>query len=84
MQRPHRSPTRRSTQYGKNTFAKGTDMQAPTFFLFAPQGAGKSSKAAQIAALLGCTSIVDDWRPGQPYPDGALVLSNANPAEQAA
>jgi hypothetical protein len=58
-------------------------MNATSFFLFAPQGAGKSSKAERIAELLGCTSIVDDWQPGQPVPYGALVLSQANPEQLA-
>lgn len=59
-------------------------MNAPTFFLCGPQGSGKSTKAQQIAELLGCTSIVDEWQPGQPYPAGALVLTQTQPETQAA
>lgn len=56
-------------------------MATPSFFLFGPQGSGKSRNAQQLAELLGCTSIVDEWQPGQPVPEGALVLSNLGPEQ---
>jgi hypothetical protein len=56
-------------------------MAPPSFFLFAPQGAGKTRNAQQIAELLGCTTVVDDWRPGLAVPAGALVLTNQMPGE---
>lgn len=46
-------------------------------FLIAPPGCGKSTVAPALAARLGCTRIVDEWRPGLPVQPGALHLSNA-------
>lgn len=48
-----------------------------TAILSLPQGWGKSSCAHELAARLGCTSIVDEW--GFPYliTPGALHLTNA-------
>lgn len=42
----------------------------------APQGWGKTRHAGKLKAELGCLSVVDEWRPGQPVTDGALHLTN--------
>jgi len=47
-------------------------------YVFAPQGAGKSTHAAELARLLGCTSVVDEWDGSSPVPDGALVLAQTD------
>ena len=44
-------------------------------YVFAPQGAGKSTHAAELAQLFGCTTVVDEWDGTSEVPDGALVLS---------
>ncbi len=46
--------------------------------MLAPQGAGKSRNAAELAQLLGCTTVVDDWDGSSPVPDGALVLGQTS------
>lgn len=43
--------------------------------MFAPQGAGKSTHAAELAQLFGCTTVVDEWDGTSEVPDGALVLA---------
>lgn len=48
----------------------------PTVIVVAPQGAGKSLYAPDLAARFGCTSIVDEWDGLSDPPDGALVLTN--------
>lgn len=48
-----------------------------TAVLWMPPGAGKSTHAQAIAALLGCTHVVDEWTPGVPMQPGALHLTNA-------
>lgn len=50
---------------------------APTAVLYMPQGSGKSTHAAAIAALLGCTSVADEWTPGNALVPGALHLTNS-------
>lgn len=54
---------------------------SPDFFVLSgPQGSGKSRHAAEIARLLGATSIVDEWDGVSPVPAGALALtSNPHP-----
>lgn len=44
-------------------------------YVFAPQGAGKSTHAAELAQLFGCTTVVDEWDGTSEVPDGALVLA---------
>lgn len=44
----------------------------------APQGAGKTRFAQQLAERFGCTSIVDDWDGRGNVPAGALVLTNVD------
>jgi hypothetical protein len=43
-------------------------------YVFAPQGAGKSTHAAELAERFGCTTVVDDWDGTSEVPAGALVL----------
>lgn len=50
---------------------------ANTAVLWMPQGSGKSTHAQAVAALLGCTHVVDEWSPGAAMQAGALHLSNA-------
>jgi hypothetical protein len=47
-------------------------------YVLAPQGAGKSRNAAELAQLLGCTTVVDEWDGSSPVPDGALVLGQTS------
>ena len=47
-----------------------------TPILYMQQGSGKSLVAAQVAALLGCTSVVDEWNTDKPLTPGALHLTN--------
>ena len=49
---------------------------APTVYVFAPQGAGKTRNAAALCEMFGCNSIVDEWDGISPVPSGALVLTN--------
>jgi hypothetical protein len=49
---------------------------AETVILSLPQGSGKSLQAPQLAYVFGCTSVVDEWHPGQPITPGALHLTN--------
>jgi hypothetical protein len=48
-----------------------------TVVVIAEQGAGKSRAAPQLAALLGCTHVIDEWDGVAPLPANALVLTNA-------
>lgn len=50
---------------------------ANTAVLWMPQGSGKSTHAQAVAALLGCTHVVDEWSPGTAMQPGALHLTNA-------
>lgn len=47
-----------------------------TAIVSAPPGRGKSKVAAEIAALLDCTTVVEEWSPGKPITPGALHLTN--------
>lgn len=53
--------------------------QAPTVFVSAPQGAGKSRHAETLRQLFGCTQIVDEWDGSSAVPPGSLVLTNIAP-----
>ena len=44
--------------------------------LSAPQGWGKTRKAAALMTEFGCTSVVDEWMPGPNFRFGALHLTN--------
>lgn len=54
-------------------------MQAPTVFVCAAQGAGKNLYAPVIARLFGCTQVVEEWCRGMEVPPGSLVLTNELP-----
>ena len=47
--------------------------------VYAPHGAGKSAAAELVRRALGLSRVVDEWRPGDPVPNDALVLTNAPP-----
>ena len=49
---------------------------APTVYVSAPPGTGKSRNAEELCVMFGCTSIVDEWDGLSPVPSGALVLTN--------
>jgi len=44
--------------------------------VYGPQACGKTTNAQALAQAYGCTSVVDDWTPGEPIPAGALALTN--------
>lgn len=52
---------------------------APTVYVSAPQGAGKTRHAEALCALFGCTGIVDEWDGSSPVPPGSLVLTQMVP-----
>lgn len=54
-------------------------MNPASVYVYAPQGQGKTASSAELAALLGCGSIVDNWDGIAPVPDNALVLTNIRP-----
>lgn len=41
-----------------------------------PQGCGKTTMAKALMLMYGCTSILDEWMPGQQLPVEALVLTS--------
>lgn len=49
-----------------------------TFILCGPQAVGKTLHAAQIAAGLGCSQIIDDWNGTTPIPPGVLAITNGD------
>ncbi len=52
-----------------------------TAILSLPSGTGKTTMAPALAQWLGCTGIVDEWRPGLPLVAGALHLTACKPAQ---
>lgn len=53
-----------------------------TVIVHAPQGAGKTTHAAELAKYFGLDEIVDDWMPEQPFLDrGQLLLTNIAPTD---
>lgn len=50
-----------------------------TAILSLPSGTGKTTMAPALAKWLGCTGIVDEWRPGLPLVAGALHLTACAP-----
>lgn len=47
-----------------------------TYILSAPQGIGKTAAARQIAARLGCPTIIDDWDGRSSLPGNAIAVTN--------
>lgn len=54
-------------------------MMNNTVVAYGPQGSGKTSQAGAIAALYGCTSIVEEWDTRALLVPGALHLTNVPP-----
>lgn len=52
-----------------------------TVILTAPPGWGKTRTASRLRTTLGCTVVVDDWRPSQSLTPGALHLTNVPPEQ---
>jgi hypothetical protein len=52
-----------------------------TAILSMPQGSGKTRICEQLAARLGCATVIDEWHPRWPMREGALHLTNV-PAEE--
>lgn len=48
-----------------------------TYILTGPQAIGKTTAARQLAAILGCTHVVDDWNGSDAIQPGALAITNA-------
>lgn len=48
-----------------------------TYILTGPQAIGKTTAARQLASILGCARVVDDWNGGDPVEAGALTITNA-------
>ena len=46
------------------------------FVLCGPQAIGKTINSKQIASLLGCDRIIDDWNGKSPIPEGAFAITN--------
>lgn len=44
--------------------------------IYAPQGSGKTRTGEALREHFGLQRIIDDWCPGDPLPDDALVLTN--------
>jgi hypothetical protein len=63
----------------KYSFMPISDSKAPTVYVSAPQGAGKSRHAETLRQLFGCTQIVDEWDGSSAVPAGSLVLTNIAP-----
>ena len=49
------------------------------YILSRPQGIGKTRYAAELASLLQCTNIVDEWDGRKELPQGTLAITNVEP-----
>lgn len=49
-----------------------------TFVLCGPQGIGKTINSTQLADLLHCDHIIDDWDGRSDLRDGALAITNGD------
>lgn len=47
----------------------------------APQGWGKTRHAQDLAIRYNCTSVIDEWSPGDPIKPGALHLTSTHPSQ---
>lgn len=52
-----------------------------TVILCAPQGAGKGLRAPALMREHGCTTLIEEWWPGEPLTPGALHLTNVPPEQ---
>jgi len=46
-----------------------------SYVLCGPQGIGKTKRAAELAAALGCTTVLDDWDGAGRLPDRVLAVT---------
>lgn len=51
---------------------------ARTYILAGPQGIGKTTHAAKLALLLGCTTITDEWNGRDSLQPETLAITNAD------
>jgi hypothetical protein len=49
------------------------------YILSGPQGIGKTRHAAELASLLHCGNIVDEWDGREKLPQGTLAITNGEP-----
>ena len=58
------------------TPTEGANDMAKTVFVYGPGGSGKSYHREALAKHYGCTSVTEDWRPGDEVREGTLVLTH--------
>lgn len=46
--------------------------------IYGPPSSGKSQHANELREIYGCTSIVDEWVPGEAVGDNTLILTQWN------
>lgn len=51
---------------------------AMRFILCTPQGTGKSSHLDEIASLLGCSNVIEEWNGRDTIPDDTLAVTNGD------
>ena len=51
----------------------------PPIIVFGAMGCGKTRNKNILCQMLGCSIVVDDWRPDQPLIPGALHLTQQDP-----
>ena len=55
--------------------------------IYGPPASGKSQHARELMEIYGCTSICDNWMPGEAVADNTLILTQweieAVPIEEA-
>lgn len=51
--------------------------------IYGPQGCGKTTHKAALAAHFGLSHVIDDWNPTDPLPENTLALTNVPGVEGA-
>ena len=51
--------------------------------IYGPQGCGKTTHKAALAAHFGLSHVMDDWNPTDPLPENTLALTNVPGVEGA-